>query len=47
MKITKIKMSEVKDGKPFNHLNWRSATSKEKAKVFDTITKFTNIKILL
>lgn len=45
MKITKIKMS--KDGKPFNHLNWRSATPKEKAKVFDTIAKFTNIKILL
>lgn len=47
MKITNIKMSDVKDGKPFNHSTWRSATPKEKAKVFNTIAKFTNVKMAI
>jgi len=45
MKITTIKMSNVKDGKPFNNSKWRSATPKEKAKVFNTIARFSNVKM--
>ena len=37
-------MSQIKDGKPFNHSEWRTATNKEKAEVFETIAKFSDVK---
>lgn len=45
MKITNIKMSEVKNGKPFENSQWKTATPKQKAKVYDAIAKFSNTKM--
>jgi len=42
MKITKINMANVHNGKPFDTAQWRMATAQEKAKVYNTIASFNN-----
>lgn len=42
MKVTQIRMAEVKDGKPFKKATWRKPTLKEQASVFSAMANVSN-----